>query len=51
MYLFFGCDGSSLLLVGFSLVAARQGLLTSCSTWTHCGGFFCCGAQAQGACA
>ena len=46
--LFFGHGGSSLLHVGFSLVAARQGLLTSCSAWTHCGGFSCCGAQAQG---
>ena len=46
--LFFGCGGSSLLHMGFSLVAARQGLLTSCSAWTHCGGFSYCRAQAQG---
>ena len=45
MYLFiFGCIGSSLLRVGFSLVVASGGY-----SWLWCSGFSCCGARALGA--
>ena len=47
MYLLiFGCAGSLLLHGPFSS-CGEQGLLSSCSVRaSHCGGFFCCGAQA-----
>ena len=39
--------GSSLPLMGFSLVAARGGAPLRCSAWaSHCGGFSCCRARA-----
>ena len=44
----FGCTGSSLLRGLFSS-SGEQGLLSSCSGQaSHCGGFSCCGARAQG---
>ena len=43
----FGCAGSSLLPVGFSLVA-ESGLLSSCVQASYCSGFSCCGARALG---
>ena len=48
IYLFlFGCVGS-LLHAGF-LQLWRVGATLRCGTWaSHCGGFFCCGAQALG---
>ena len=49
VYLFtFGCAGSLLLHWLFSRCGER-GLLSSCSACaSHCGSFFCCGAQALG---
>ena len=49
-YLFIlGCAGSSLLLVGFSLVVANRGLLFSCGARaSHCVGVSCCRAQPLG---
>ena len=44
----FGSTGSSLLRGLFSS-SGEQGLLSSCSGQaSHCGGFSCCGAWAQG---
>ena len=44
----FSCAGS-LLLSGLFSSCGKQGLLSSCSVRaSHCGGFFCCGAQAIG---
>ena len=49
LFLIFGCTGSSLLCVGFSLVVARWGLTFIADAWvSHCGGFSCCGARALG---
>ena len=46
IYLFiYGCIGSSLLRAGF-LQLQRAGLLFAGARASHCGGFFCCGAQA-----
>ena len=43
----FVCTGSSLLFMGFSLVAVSGGLLSNCSAEaSHCGGFFGCRAWA-----
>ena len=47
-YCIFGCTGSLLLHRLFSSCGERE-LCSSCSAWaSHCGGFFCCGAQALG---
>ena len=47
-FLIFGCVASSLLCMGF-LQLQRVGATLRCSTQaSHCGGFSCCGAQAQG---
>ena len=49
IFLIFGCDGSSLLCVGF-LQLQRAGAALHCSARaSHCGGFSCCGARALGA--
>ena len=48
IYLIFGCAGSSLLHVGFSLVAVSRGVLSHCSAQAFpCSGFSC-KAQALG---
>ena len=51
IYLFiFGCVGSSLLRVGFSLVASSRGYTLRCGAQaSHCSGFSCYGARALGA--
>ena len=47
LFLFiFDCIGSSLLHVGFSLVAVSGATLRCCAWASHCGGFSCCGARA-----
>ena len=50
IYLFiFGCVGSLLLCTGF-LQLWRAGATLRCGAWaSHCGGFSCCRAWAQGA--
>ena len=47
-YLFLAVLGLHCCLGAFSS-CGEQGLLSSCSSWAfHCGGFSCCGTQAQG---
>ena len=46
-YFNFGCTGSPLLLLSY-LCYGEWGTTLGCGVWaSHCGGFSCCGAQAQ----
>ena len=49
IYFIFGCVGSSLLHMGFSLVAVSEGYFSLGARASHCGGFSCCGAWALAA--
>ena len=48
IYFNFGCVGSLLLHVGFSLVAAVEATLCCGAQASHCSGFSCCGTRALG---